>query len=172
MNALSTSTHVDNIFPRIPDKVLTNFILRNDGYKEKTHDIMMEESYNSVSSHNSSCDIQEQKADGIPENLLKARNTSDSEQWIKAVNKKLETMKRFDAYEVIDAPVDHQVVSTRFVFIKKFTSMINTTRCKARLVVRGFELKYNYGETFAPKPQLDGLKFLKSYCAPKSNEGF
>ena len=167
VNGPSSSTHVTNIFPGILDEDLENFILKNDGYEEKTHDILMEESYNSVLGHTNVSDIQEQKEDEKSEKLLEAKNTSDSEQWIKAVNEELETMKRFDAYEVTDAPVDHQVVSTRSVLTKKFTSKTNTTRYKARLVVRVFELKCNYREIFAPTPQLNSLKFDISYCASK-----
>ena len=45
-------------------------------------------------------------------------------------------------------------------------------RHRARLVVGGFELKCNFGETFAPTPQLDSLRFVVSYCASKSKEGY
>ena len=89
-----------------------------------------------------------------------------------AVEEELENLKRFDAFEVVERPRDQQVVSTRFVFTRKYSTKTNTLRHKARLVVRGFEMKTNLANTFALTPHLDTLRFLIAYCARKSDQGY
>ena len=105
-------------------------------------------------------------------NMTETLKYPDSKEWMMAVKEEVNNLKRFDAFETVKWPKDHQVVSTRFVFTKKFSTKTNTVRYKARLVVRGYEMKYNYGDTFAPKPHLDTLRFVVAYCAQKSNAGF
>ena len=172
VKAPSTSRYHIKNFPGIPEEVLASFILKYEPHAVSELEAVKKESYNSILGRNNKSDLRDHEISEIPNNICEARNTADSKLWISAVNEELKTMKRFDAFEEVDIPLNQQVVTTRFVFTKKFSSKTNTTRHKARLVIRGFELKCNYGETFAPTPQLDSLRFVVSYCASKSREEY
>ena len=107
-----------------------------------------------------------------PVNLSEAKKCPNWEQWAQAVDEELQYMKKSDVFEEVGILKDHQVISTRFVFTQKFSNKTKTARCKARLVVRGFEMKSKYTDTFPPTPHLDTLRFLIPYCASKSSAGY
>ena len=166
----STSKHDPENFPGIPDEVLTNFILKNDETIRLETKRTEEESCSTTVTNETA--FLSSETTKIPNNIAEARDGTESEHWMKAADEELNNLKRFDAFEVTKWPVDHQVVSTRFIFSKKYSAKTNKIRYKARLVVRGFEMKCNYGDTFAPTPHLDTLRFVIAYCAQKSSEGF
>lgn len=59
-----------------------------------------------------------------------------------------------------------------FVFTKKLTEKTNSKKYKAWLVVRGFEFKTNFGDTFSSTPHLNTPHFVIFYFAPMFTSGF
>ena len=89
-----------------------------------------------------------------------------------AINYELETLRKFDAFEEVKVPEEHQVVTTRIVFDKKLSEKSRYIRYRAGIVVCGFEIVHTLGDTFAPTPQLDTLRFVISYRVAKAKEGY
>ena len=75
----------------------------------------------------------------------------------------LKDFNNFDAYEIVKVPKDHQVVTTRFIFTKKYSEKTNAIRYKVRLVIRELAFKTNFGDRSSPTPHLDSLSFIVSY---------
>ena len=108
----------------------------------------------------------------LPNNVHEAKTQKDAENWMEAINYEVETLKKFDAFEEVKIPEKHQVVTTRIVFDKNLSKKSRNMRYRARIVVRGFEIVHNLGDTFALTPQLDTLRFVISYCVGKAKEGY
>lgn len=77
----------------------------------------------------------------------------------------LKNLKQFDIYEVMKIPVNHQVVSSRFVLTNTYSHKTKCKQYKARLVVRGYKFKTEVGKTLAPTPHLDNFRLVVAYCA-------
>lgn len=171
--APSTSSINPKIFPSVPADTLTNFILKQEG-NFPSEDTCDEGTYYSESliGNSDSRKIYLIKIEAPPENMQEASNRSDAKEWIDAVQREMKSLQSFKAYEIVKIPEEHQVVSTRFVFNKKYSDKSNDERYKARIVVRGFELKTNFGDTFAPTPHLDTFRLLVAYCAKMAGSGY
>ena len=166
----STSTIKPKEFPGIPEDTLREFLLKqedmssmNDGNNYEIVTSKEEISYDHQ--------VYFTKEEPIPNSIYEASKMQDSNKWMSAVNDELKNLNNFDAYEIVKLPKDHQTVTTRFVFTKKYSEKTNSLRYKARLV-RGFEFKTNFGDTFSPTPHLDSLRFIVSYCSSMNSGGY
>lgn len=63
-----------------------------------------------------------------PHNLKDASTKQDAKIWLNAITVGMKDLENFNAYEVVKIPTEHQTVSTRFVFAKKFSANTNTER--------------------------------------------
>lgn len=173
VKAPSTSLLRTQEFSGVPDETLRNFIIKQeDVIKDKDPEdegIFFTESFVNNGDTRKAFLTQ---LETLPHNMQDASERKDSQKWIAAVDFELKSLQNFKAYEVVKIPKNHQVVSTRFVFTKKYSDKTNSERYKARIVVRGFEFKTNFGETFAPTPHLDTLRLVVSYCASMALSGF
>ncbi|MBW0494711.1 hypothetical protein O181_034426 [Austropuccinia psidii MF-1] len=105
----------------------------------------------------------------IPENYKEEIISSNKNDWLRAINEEMESMKIeqvFTQVSLKDAlrEVPHEsILGTRWIFTKK------PHRFKARLVARGFCQIHgiNYDETFAPTPTFSSLRLLFSTACLK-----
>ena len=171
IKAPSTSTCNPKEFPGVPEETLRNFIIKQEGVlsTEEDDDNSLSESLVKNLDANK---VFLTRIENVPLNMSDASQRHDSKKWKAAIDLELKGLQKFKAYDVVKIPTEHQVVSTRFVFTKKFSEKTNSERYKARLVVRGFEFKTNFGDTFAPTPHLDTLRLVISYCASMAKSGF
>ena len=87
----------------------------------------------------------------------------DRIEWLKAIDKELESCKNKGVYRIVDKlPPGHRALSTRWVLTVKKDSENRIIRHKARLVVRGFEQIHgvDYNETYAPTAKWKLTKIL------------
>lgn len=125
VKAPSTSDIKPNEFPGIPDETLKNFILKQenfatieDGEDDCPKDYLVHRIFLA-------------KNESIPENMSDVLLRKDAKKWLDAIETELKSLKSFNAYEVVKIPKEHQVVSTRFVFTKKYSEKTNAERYKA-----------------------------------------
>ena len=67
-----------------------------------------------------------------------------------------------DVWNIIKKPENANIISTRWVFVKKMDENGNLQKYKARLVARGFEQIFgvDYNETFAPVVRFTSIRLI------------
>ncbi|MBW0463584.1 hypothetical protein O181_003299 [Austropuccinia psidii MF-1] len=103
-----------------------------------------------------------------PDSLPEAKIRHVWFMWREAYFSKLDSIAEqgvFDVYSKEDVPQRKTIISTRWVFNKKFTENGNLKQYKARCVARGFKKKegIDYQETFSPTGRLSTLRYIISY---------
>ena len=93
----------------------------------------------------------------VPETYSEAVNGNDSEMWIKATKEELDAIAANEVWDIVERPDDHEILSTRWIFRLK-----EDNNAKARLVVRGFEEKSDFGivEIYAPVAKMSTVRLL------------
>lgn len=88
----------------------------------------------------------------VPENYQQAMNSPERKEWIKAIEREMEFLKKNDTWHLVECPKVCEVIDNKWVFQLKHDEDGNLKKYKARLVARGFnQVKgVNYSETFAP----------------------
>ena len=163
--ASSTSTINPNEFPGVPEETLRKFIIK----QEVVIDAEDDENFSEEIFVNK---VFLTKHRTLPNSMRNVYPMKDAEKCLTAIQTELNSLKNFKAYEVVKIPNEHQVVSTRFVFTKKYSDKTNSERNKFRLFVRGFEFKTNFGDTLTPTLQLDALHLITPYCASMASSVF
>jgi hypothetical protein len=84
-----------------------------------------------------------------PKDIDKALRDPD---WVNAIHEELNNFKRNEVWELVERPMDHNVIGTRWVFRNKQDQDGIVVRNKARLVAQGYTQieGLNFGETYAP----------------------
>ena len=85
----------------------------------------------------------------LPRNLSDAMNSVEKERWKKAVDDEVKALFDNKTCKIVRTPVDHKVLHSRFVFLKKFNENGSLERHKARLIVKGYE-QTNVRHVYAP----------------------
>ena len=82
-------------------------------------------------------------AGGEPRTLNEALKRDDeADKWRAAVQTELDQIEKLGTWELVEAPADANIVSSKFVFRYKRDEHGNITKYKARLVARGFTQKF------------------------------
>lgn len=84
-----------------------------------------------------------------PSSVPEALSHDDATEWQAAIESELQSLKPHGTWEVAEHSKGMKVLSTRFVFHRKYDETGCIISHKARLVVRGF-LQGNVDQTFAP----------------------
>ncbi|CAD7078080.1 unnamed protein product [Hermetia illucens] len=95
----------------------------------------------------------------IPYTFEEAINSEESKNWIKAMNKEIESLKSNNTWELIENTENKKVIDVKWVYNKKSDNIY-----KARLVVRGFQQREEVDDIYAPVAKMQTLKILLSYC--------
>jgi hypothetical protein len=97
-----------------------------------------------------------------PKSYKSAMNTKEVENWKIAINEELNSINKNNVWEIIKKPTNTNIVSTRWVFVKKIDDKGNLQKYKARLVARGFEQIHgiDYFDTFAPVVRFNSIRLI------------
>ena len=89
---------------------------------------------------------------------------------MKKLEKKWSTLLNLGAFEIVDRPLDVQVIHSHFVHTIKTHADGSFELIKARLVANGKEQEegVNYTETYAPTPTPDLIRLLLIIAAHKN----
>jgi len=76
----------------------------------------------------------------------------EAEEWKRAIEEELTQIEKLGTWEIVDAPLDANIIDSRFVLHRKHDAQGNISQYKACLVAKGFKQQFgvDYTETFAP----------------------
>ena len=102
----------------------------------------------------------------VPQTVNQALKSPESELWVEAMNKELNSFKINDAWEIADKQLDQKLLGTKWVFKTKSNPDGHQTN-KARLVIKGCAQRYgvDYLETFSPVVRHATLRLLFALSA-------
>ena len=80
--------------------------------------------------------------EGEPRSLKEALSGEEASKWRAAVQAKLEQIEKLGTWDIVEAPADANIVSSKFVFRLKRDEHGNITKYKACLVAHGFTQKF------------------------------
>ena len=91
-----------------------------------------------------------------------AINSSEKDDWIKAMGKEMESMKTNKVWNLVNLPNDKKSVGCKWVYKKKLNEYGEIEKYKARLVAQGYSLKQgeDYDETFAPVVRFESIRTI------------
>ena len=109
------------------------------------------------------------KIQGDPQTYREAINSAEGENWKRAVESELSSLKDKGVFEVVKrvdllrGKTNNNILDSRWIFKRK-TDEAGNRKYKARLVIRGFKDKNNYDlrETYAP---VSRLPLVRSFFA-------
>ena len=103
-------------------------------------------------------------ANADPLSYQQAIHSLDSFRWIEAIQKELNSLSSNNTWELVDTPTDRKLISSKWVFKKKYLPSGLIDKYKARLVARGFTQKQgiDFEETFSPTLRYESLRLLLS----------
>ena len=104
-----------------------------------------------------------------PSSYSESIKTPEKEQWIKAMQEELDSLKQNEVWKIVPVPKDRKLVGCRWVFRIKTDAQGNLTCYKARLVAKGYsQVKgIDYEELFAPVTRYETLRFLLALAVSK-----
>ncbi|KAA0032888.1 gag/pol protein [Cucumis melo var. makuwa] len=104
--------------------------------------------------------------DGIDDPLTykKAMNDVDRDEWIKAMDLKMESMFFNFVWTLVDQPNDVKPISYKWIYKRKRDQAGKVQTFKARLVPKGYTQREGvaYEETFSPVAMLKSIRILLS----------
>ncbi|KAJ8725064.1 hypothetical protein PYW07_016022 [Mythimna separata] len=108
--------------------------------------------------------------DPDPISVKDAMERSDKKFWVEAMKDEFNSLKVNGTWELVDRPLDANVVKTKWVFKLKVGADGSTQRYKARLVAKGYSQKpgEDYFETFAPVVKMSSIRLLLALTVEKN----
>nr|GEV40899.1 zinc finger, CCHC-type [Tanacetum cinerariifolium] len=108
--------------------------------------------------------------DGILMNLLiikAALSDLEYDEWIKAMNMKMQFMKDNQVWILVELPPNGRTVRSKWLYKKKTNMDGDVHIFKARLVAKGYTQTYgvDYGETFSPVANIIVIRILLAIAA-------
>ncbi|CAI5478185.1 unnamed protein product [Closterium sp. Yama58-4] len=106
---------------------------------------------------------------GEPATLKEALESSDAEEWKKAMESELKSIEENDTYELVELPEGRTAITSKWLFKIKSDADGKIERYKSRLVAKGYQQKENvdYKELFAPMVKPTTLRTLLTGAAIK-----
>ena len=107
---------------------------------------------------------------GVPNSYKEAITCPDQKEWIKAMDKEMDSIKRAQTYQIKRPPqsqLKKKPIKNRWVFTIKRDKNGDISKYKARLVAKGYTQKYgiDYLETFAPVAKFKSIRVLAALQA-------
>ncbi|CAI5476854.1 unnamed protein product [Closterium sp. Yama58-4] len=106
---------------------------------------------------------------GEPATLKEALESSDAEEWKKAMESELKSIEENDTFELVELPEGRTAITSKWLFKIKSDADGKIERYKSRLVAKGYQQKENvdYKELFAPMVKPTTLRTLLAGAAIK-----
>ncbi|CAI7907218.1 unnamed protein product [Closterium sp. NIES-53] len=105
---------------------------------------------------------------GEPATLKEALESSDAEEWKKAMEIKLKSIEENDTWELVELPEGRKAITSKWLFKIKSAADGKIERYKSRLVAKGYQQeKVDYKELFAPVVNPTTLRTLLGGAAIK-----
>lgn len=100
-----------------------------------------------------------------PVNYEEALQSSERDQWQKAIDDELNSLHVNETWELVKRPKNVNIVGCKWVFKRKPSANGNTF--KARLVAKGFSQRegVDFNETFSPVVRYDSIRTILSIAA-------
>ncbi|KAI9914248.1 hypothetical protein PsorP6_006049 [Peronosclerospora sorghi] len=102
------------------------------------------------------------ESDGEPKSFAEAMKSKEAHQWLPAAIQEMNQHKRRGTWKLVERPVGEDLLTCRWVLVKKRNTKGEVVRYKPRLVIRGFlQTKgVNYFETYAAVVRTESMKLL------------
>ncbi|CAI7835420.1 unnamed protein product [Closterium sp. NIES-53] len=99
---------------------------------------------------------------GEPATLKEALESSDAEEWKKAMESELKSIEENGTWELVELPEGRKAITSKWLFKIKSDADGNIERYKSRLVTKGYQQreKVDYKELFAPVVKPTTLRTL------------
>jgi hypothetical protein len=97
-----------------------------------------------------------------PLSIDEALSGPDSAHWRTAMENEYESLIKNNTWALVDRPLNRSIVSSKWLFRRKYKSDGSIARYKARFVARGFSQTegIDYYETFSPVIKMTSLRVL------------
>lgn len=101
-----------------------------------------------------------------PTTYQEAKNSSESNNWMKAIQDELDSLKENDTWDIVDKPSKCRVIGNKWVFKLK-TPPNEEPKYKARLVAKGYSQSagIDYKETFSPVVRYETVRSILAIAA-------
>lgn len=95
------------------------------------------------------------------ESFSAVKGRDDEREWQEAINDEINSLAENDTWEIVKAPKKVKLINSRWIFKRK-TEADGSTRCRARLVAKGFMQRsgLDYSETYSPVARLPTIRLL------------
>ena len=102
-----------------------------------------------------------------PTTYEESLNSSESDQWLKAMKSEMDSMYTNQVWTLVDPPKGIKPIRCKWIFKKKTDMEDNVITYKARLVAKGYCQKQgvDYDETFSPVAMLKSIRILLAIAA-------
>ncbi|CAI7750127.1 unnamed protein product [Closterium sp. NIES-53] len=106
---------------------------------------------------------------GEPATLKEALESSDAEEWKKAMESELKSIEENGTWELVELPEGRKAITSKWLFKIKSDADGKIERYKSRLVAKGYQQKekVDYKELFAPVVKPTTLQTLLAGAAIK-----
>ncbi|CAI7805258.1 unnamed protein product [Closterium sp. NIES-53] len=106
---------------------------------------------------------------GEPATLKEALESSDAEEWKKAMESELKSIEENGTWELVELPEGRKAITSKWLFKIKSDANGNIEHYKSRLVAKGYQQKENvdYKELFAPVVKPTTLRTILAGAAIK-----
>ncbi|CAI7768149.1 unnamed protein product [Closterium sp. NIES-53] len=106
---------------------------------------------------------------GEPATLKEALESSDAEEWKKAIESELKSIEENGTWELVELPEGRKAITSKWLFKIKSDADGKIERYKSRLVAKGYQQKekVDYKELFAPVVKPTTLRTLLAGAAIK-----
>ena len=104
----------------------------------------------------------EQPDTAEPNSVLEALSSSEKEEWKKAMDSEMESIKENKVWDLVELPEGKRVVGSKLVFKRRIGANGVEDCYKAHLVAQGFSQRsgIDYDETFCPVVRFESLRTL------------
>ncbi|GJS26881.1 retrotransposon protein, putative, ty1-copia subclass [Tanacetum coccineum] len=117
--------------------------------------------------------IAEEEDTHEPITFQDAINSSEKDEWVRAMKEEMSSLKKNHTWELVDQPPGQKLVSCKWLYkIKEGIEGVQKPRYKARLVARGFTQRagIDYNEVFSPVVRHTSIRVILSLTACEDYE--
>ncbi|GJW69886.1 retrovirus-related pol polyprotein from transposon TNT 1-94 [Tanacetum coccineum] len=105
--------------------------------------------------------------------IIKLKNIKEAildHSWIKSLQDELNQFKRLDVWELVECPVDRNIIKFIWIWKKKTDAENTVIRNKSRLVAKGYgqEEGIDFEKSFAPVARLEAVRIFVAYATHKN----